>query len=97
MRPETSAISAVPRRKDETDGMRMHKKGGGRFREKVAFHVKAQRVGLIHSTANWEAALIRISGFPLYVSIRPVILTHFPSMSESLGDFDTGCPTESSR
>jgi hypothetical protein len=28
--------------------------------KKVAFHVKAQRVGLIHSTANWEAALIRI-------------------------------------
>jgi hypothetical protein len=30
--------------------------------------------------------LIRISGFPLYISIRPVILTRFPSMPLSIGD-----------
>jgi hypothetical protein len=31
--------------------------------------------------------LIRISGFPLYNSIRPVILTRFPSRPERIGDF----------
>src|SRR5207253_30862 len=45
---------------------------------------------LAHSTSNWEAAFIRISGFPLYISIRPVILTCFPSIPESSGEFDTG-------
>jgi len=35
-----------------------------------------------HSTSSCSAALIRISGFPLYISIRPVILTCFPSMPE---------------
>ena len=55
-----------------------------------------QRVGIIckraasYSIASCPAALIRISGFPLYISIRPVILMCFPSMSESIGDFDTG-------
>ena len=34
--------------------------------------------------------MIRISGFPLYISIRPEILTCFPSMSDSSADFETG-------
>jgi len=55
----------------------------------------ARRVGDIagtplHSTSSCSAALIRISGFPLYISIRPVILTCFPSMPDSRGDLLTG-------
>ena len=34
--------------------------------------------------------MIRISGFPLYILTLPVILTRFPSMSESTEDFETG-------
>src|SRR6266403_91584 len=36
-----------------------------------------------HSISSCEAALIRISGFPLYISIRPVILTRFPSIQKT--------------
>ena len=34
--------------------------------------------------------MIRISGLPLCISIRPVILTRLPSMSASTGDLFTG-------
>src|SRR5258708_1186099 len=44
----------------------------------------------IHSTSSCSAALIRISGLPLYVSIRPVTLTRFPSIPDNTGDLLTG-------
>jgi hypothetical protein len=40
--------------------------------------------------ATCEAALIWISGFPLYISIRPVIFTCLPSIPDSIGDLFTG-------
>src|SRR5260221_4662455 len=45
---------------------------------------------LAHSISSCSAALIRISGLPLYISIRPVVFTFLPSMSETTGDFETG-------
>jgi hypothetical protein len=43
-----------------------------------------------HSISTCSAALIRISGFPLYISIRPVIFTRLPSIPNSSGDLFTG-------
>ena len=51
---------------------------------------KASKSKSLHSTSICETALIRISGFPLYILIRPVILTCFPSMSDRISDLETG-------
>jgi len=55
------------------------------------------RSNRIHSTSSCSAALIQIFAFPLYISIRPVILTCFSSMPESTSDLSPVMRAGSSR
>jgi len=64
---------------------------GSAVRQHPSTHVLVNDPGETnHSISSCEAALIRISGLPLYNSIRPVIFTRLLSMPVSSGDLLTG-------